>query len=302
MNKEITLHNSSEFQNSTITDRFGRVFNYLRIAINERCNLRCIYCMPEEGILFQEKDRLLDKNEICKIIKVMSELGVSKIRFTGGEPLMIQEQFDLLESAVKNGHSKNIKVHYNTNGTHYVKNAVDNIWPNFKTIEFAFSIDDVGDKFEYQRYGAKWDEVNTNITNYHALANESWFSSQVCMTFSAFNILSVPELLEWVDTQPFGHVYFNLMHDPKHFNMKVLPDPAKEKIATRIIRQTENTKYYDNVKNLCNFLLQKDNEIEDNKDKYWADFKRHLLQTDKFRNQNFADTFPDLYVLIEEWL
>ena len=60
MNKEITLHNSSEFQNSSITDRFGRVFNYLRIAINERCNLRCIYCMPEEGILFQEKDRLLD--------------------------------------------------------------------------------------------------------------------------------------------------------------------------------------------------------------------------------------------------
>ena len=86
MNKEITLHNSSEFQNSTITDRFGRFEAILRIAINERCNLRCIYCMPEEGILFQEKDRLLDKNEICKIIKVMSELGVSKIRFTGGEP------------------------------------------------------------------------------------------------------------------------------------------------------------------------------------------------------------------------
>ena len=53
------------------------------------------------------------------------------------------------------------------------------------------------------------------------------------MTFSAFNILSVGKLLEWVDTQPFGHVYFNLMHDPKHFNMKVLPDEAKEKIATK---------------------------------------------------------------------
>ena len=77
---------------------------------------------------------------------------------------------------------------------------------------------------------------------------------------------------------------------------------AKEKIATKILRETTNTKYYENIKNLCNFLLQKDQEIEDNKDKYWADFKRHLLQTDKFRNQNFADTFPDLYVFIEEWL
>ena len=86
------------------------------------------------------------------------------------------------------------------------------------------------------------------------------------------------------------------------FSVSKAPDVAKEKIATKIMKQSINTKYYENVKNLCNFLLQKDQEIEDNKDKYWADFKRHLLQTDKFRNQNFADTFPDLYVLIEEWL
>ena len=114
MNKEITLHNSSEFQNSTITDRFGRVFNYLRIAINERCNLRCIYCMPEEGILFQEKDRLLDKNEICKIIKVMSELGVSKIRFTGGEPLLRKDLLDLIQYTYQQTDISSI--HLTTNG------------------------------------------------------------------------------------------------------------------------------------------------------------------------------------------
>ena len=114
MNKEITLHNSSEFQNSTITDRFGRVFNYLRIAINESCNLRCIYCMPEEGILFQEKDRLLDKNEICKIIKVMSELGVSKIRFTGGEPLLRKDLLDLIQYTYQQTDISTI--HLTTNG------------------------------------------------------------------------------------------------------------------------------------------------------------------------------------------
>ena len=114
MNKEIILHNSSEFQNSTITDRFGRVFNYLRIAINERCNLRCIYCMPEEGILFQEKDRLLDKNEICKIIKVMSELGVSKIRFTGGEPLLRKDLLDLIQYTYQQTDISSI--HLTTNG------------------------------------------------------------------------------------------------------------------------------------------------------------------------------------------
>ena len=85
--------------------------------------------------------------------------NIDLMEFTGGEPMMIQEQFDLLKSAVKNGHSKNIKVHYNTNGTHYVQDAIDNIWPNFKTVELAFSIDDIGEKFEYQRYGANWNEV-----------------------------------------------------------------------------------------------------------------------------------------------
>ena len=305
---------------------------FLDLKLGNICNLKCRICgswssskWAAEEISYLKADKNFERTQVLqdqynykrKLLKdgawprevsaVWTELdsimeNIDLMEFTGGEPMMIQEQFDLLKSAVKNGHSKNIKVHYNTNGTHYVQDAIDNIWPNFKTVELAFSIDDVGQKFEYQRYGANWNEVNQNITNYHKLASESWFASQVCMTFSAFNILSVGNLLEWVDTQPFGHVYFNLMHDPKHFNMKVLPDVAKEKIATKIMQQTINTKHYENVKNLCNFLLQKDQEIEDNKEKYWADFKRHLAQTDKFRNQNFADTFPELYVLIEEWL
>ena len=106
--------NSGIRKDAYIKDRFGRTFNYLRIAINERCNLRCIYCMPEEGILFQEKDRLLDKNEICKIIKVMSELGVSKIRFTGGEPLLRKDLLDLIQFTYQETDISSI--HLTTNG------------------------------------------------------------------------------------------------------------------------------------------------------------------------------------------
>ena len=73
---------------SSINDQFGRTFNYLRIAVNEHCNLRCIYCMPEEGIHFRTEERLLKTEEICRIIELMSGMGVSKIRFTGGEPLL----------------------------------------------------------------------------------------------------------------------------------------------------------------------------------------------------------------------
>ena len=60
-----------------ITDQFGRTFNYLRLAVNEYCNLRCIYCMPEEGVPFRSKDKLLSTEEIFRLITVVSQMGVS---------------------------------------------------------------------------------------------------------------------------------------------------------------------------------------------------------------------------------
>ena len=82
--------------NPSITDRFGRTFNYLRLAVNEYCNLRCIYCMPEEGIPFKDKEKLITTKEIFKLIRIMTDMGVSKIRFTGGEPLLRKDITDLI--------------------------------------------------------------------------------------------------------------------------------------------------------------------------------------------------------------
>ena len=62
-----------------IIDQFDRTFNYLRIAVNEKCNLRCIYCMPEEGIDFRSEDKLLSTEEIYRLIELTSQMGVSKI-------------------------------------------------------------------------------------------------------------------------------------------------------------------------------------------------------------------------------
>ena len=110
---------------SPVTDQFGRVFNYLRFAVNEYCNLRCIYCMPEEGVPFQSADRLLSKNEICKIIKIMSNLGVSKIRFTGGEPLIHKDLIDLIQFTSQKTDISSI--HLTTNGvllSKYIKQLV----------------------------------------------------------------------------------------------------------------------------------------------------------------------------------
>ena len=96
----------------SIIDRFGRSFNYLRLALNEQCNLRCIYCMPEEGIDFRSKDKLLTTEEIFKLIDLTSKMGVSKIRFTGGEPLL---QLD--KKLINFLKSFNFEIGIETNGT-----------------------------------------------------------------------------------------------------------------------------------------------------------------------------------------
>jgi cyclic pyranopterin phosphate synthase len=82
-----------------LIDQFGRNFNYLRIAINENCNLRCIYCMPEKGIASDRLKNTMNPNEISRILKVSSDLGVNKVRFTGGEPLMHPHIISLVEMA-----------------------------------------------------------------------------------------------------------------------------------------------------------------------------------------------------------
>lgn len=76
-------------------DRFGRTIDYLRISVTDRCNLRCRYCMPPCGITLVPMDKILSYEEITEIIKVM---GVTKVRITGGEPLVRRDIVELIRS------------------------------------------------------------------------------------------------------------------------------------------------------------------------------------------------------------
>lgn len=69
-------------------DRFNRKINYLRVSVTDRCNLRCRYCMPPEGIRLLSHDEILNYDEIADFVKVAVEMGIDKVRLTGGEPLV----------------------------------------------------------------------------------------------------------------------------------------------------------------------------------------------------------------------
>ncbi len=77
-------------------DGFGRRIEYLRISVTDKCNLRCVYCMPEEGLPWLKRSELLSYEEIGEIVRVMAEMGLRRVRLTGGEPLVRKDLPELV--------------------------------------------------------------------------------------------------------------------------------------------------------------------------------------------------------------
>jgi pyruvate-formate lyase-activating enzyme len=82
-----------------LDDRFGRRHTYLRVSLTERCNLRCQYCMPEEGVALSADSALLTTSEVARLVSLFVRAGVSKVRFTGGEPTVRRDLVDVVRGA-----------------------------------------------------------------------------------------------------------------------------------------------------------------------------------------------------------
>jgi molybdenum cofactor biosynthesis protein A len=98
----------------SIIDNHGRSVTYLRLAVTDRCNLRCFYCMPEEGISFAEKSALLSFEEMLRLARLLKEQGVNKVRITGGEPFLRKDLMAFLRQLAGIGFDK---ISITTNGT-----------------------------------------------------------------------------------------------------------------------------------------------------------------------------------------
>ena len=98
-----------------LVDNHNRAINYLRLAVTDRCNLRCNYCMPEEGINFAKNDKLFTIDELVRLSEIVVSQGIDKIRITGGEPFVRKDLMVLLRSLSKLNSLKDISV--TTNAT-----------------------------------------------------------------------------------------------------------------------------------------------------------------------------------------
>jgi MoaA/NifB/PqqE/SkfB family radical SAM enzyme len=249
----------------------AKPLTFIDFKLGNICNLKCRICgswsssqYAAEEVKFEGKDSfhyqmLKDgawprENQTFwdNLAPLLAE--VRYMEFTGGEPFMIQEHFDLLSRLVDAGVAKDVEIHYNTNGTIYPEHA-EEIWQHFKTIEIAFSIDDLGPRFEYQRMNADWKEVNENIVRFRELRNKSSnIQLQVCSTVNVFNVMYLEGLANWIDEQDFDFVYWNMLHEAYYHSVSTLPDKAKKTAISRLSAANVSERHKEEFARIIDFI------------------------------------------------
>jgi pyruvate-formate lyase-activating enzyme len=226
-------------------------------------------------------------NQIDSVLK-----DIRYIEFTGGEPFMIKEHFAMLQGIVDRGIAHNVEIHYNTNGTIFPEQA-EEIWKHFKTVEIAFSIDDVGERFEYQRTNAVWAEVQENIQKFFALKRylPGTIQLQVCTTVNIFNVHYIDQVAQWLEHRPFNFVYWNMMHDAWYFSIANLPESAKLGTTAYLRTADVPTKYREEIDKIIDFMNRgptTDGSMT----------RMKIQDLDHKRDQDFAVVAPEMAALI----
>jgi MoaA/NifB/PqqE/SkfB family radical SAM enzyme len=280
---------------------------FLDLKLGNICNLKCRICGSWSSSQFATEElKFVDDNKKQSFHYQMLKDGawprensqfwtelnesLSDIRyleFTGGEPFMIQEHFDLLQTLVDQGVAHQVEIHYNTNGTQYPSHA-EQIWGHFKHVEIAFSIDDVGDRFEYQRTNANWTEVCANIELFRQIRDRnSNISLQVCCTVNIFNVLYLADVAHWIDQQEFDYVYWNMLHDAPWLSIAQLPDDAKMHIAKHLEAQLFPPEYLEEIKKIIDFMHLGTSTNG-------KELIKNIQQLDQRRNESLKDVAPEL--------
>lgn len=276
---------------------------FIDFKLGNVCNLKCRICGSWSSSKWAKEEMDYGPNPFAeknlkeggwpkREVKFFTDIQpvlqhVEFFEFTGGEPFMIQNHFKILEYCVEKGYAKNQHIHYNTNGTQLPPKKIFDLWSKFKRVEIAFSIDDIGKQFEYQRYGADWKKVNENLETFKKQASDN-IDFQICSTINIFNILSIAKLSGWVDEFKPKSFYVNTCFEPIEFNIQTLPETVKIMATRRYgeIKEFKPTINFMNNKNQWSKTL-------DDKRRY------RIKQTDAYRKENFSKTFPTLNNLLK---
>ena len=276
---------------------------FIDFKLGNVCNLKCRICGSWSSSRWAQEELDYEENPVAK--KNLKEGGWPKrqpqffddikeyladaeyFEFTGGEPFMIRDHFKILMHCVEKGYAKNIDIHYNTNGTHLPPKDIFDLWRYFKRVEIAFSIDDVGEQFQYQRHPANWREVNHNLVEFKTYQTHN-MEFQICTTISIFNIFSLAKIALWVAQYQPNFFYVNTCFDPDYFNIQTLPKQVKNIVNSRYSMLTD----FQPTLRFMNSAHRDSEQIREQR-------KARILQTDKYRKENFGEVFPLLNKVLQ---
>lgn len=261
------------------------VISSLDLKPSNTCNFKCRICSPSSSSLFAQEagtsvktfrwaeDNSEIMNEIIDLIP-----NLTNIDLYGGEPFLIKPLQKLVSTAVKLGHSKNIRLHYNSNGSVYPTNLIE-YWKQFKHIDIQFSIDNVGSRFELER-GGNWQLIETNIRNLINL-NLPNVKISVMPAINIMNVFYLDELMQFANNLniPVNPLYVT---SPKGFDIKNLTVAAKQLI-------TEKFKHYHWTE--MQNILKHINSYPDSDGQEFIKICRHF---DSIRNQDFSKSHPEI--------
>lgn len=186
----------------------GTGLRSLDLHLGNLCNLRCVICSEHNSSSWVADARALGKNITDVIYDKKNQFDIrwlaqhkdlEMVHFWGGEPLMTPAQLIFLEELKKNQVLEQCRLTYNTNVTVLPDDRTLELWKQAHLVELYFSIDDVGTRFEYQRTGANWQNVQNNLQWFYNMptTNHMFY---VTVTWSWLNVYYLPELVDWIKT------------------------------------------------------------------------------------------------------
>jgi len=242
---------------------------YIDLRMGSKCQLACVMCSPHDSSgWIKEWQQIHPKiqNERLKSSANWDNKGLSngssynwhknnprfwndlmeqiphmyQLYFAGGEALIIDEHYELLEECIKRGHASKIELRYNSNAVEW-RDDLFELWSHFKRVRFHYSIDADNERNDYIRYPTKWEHQERV---FHILDNTpDNVEVTTATTIMALNIAYIPEFIKWKVQQNFkkinkwplgaGGINMHFAYWPPQLNVKVLPKDTKEQIAQK---------------------------------------------------------------------
>ena len=264
------------------------------VAFGNTCNLTCITCSPYSSSRWRHEYQTIYLKDVKNFHFykhnfvqdfVQSAPRLIHIDIPGGEPFLsgVAEQKALLQHYIDTDQAHRITLHYTTNVTVWPDSEWWKLWSHFQEIDMQLSIDGVGNRYNYIRYPADWNQIQPNIQRYLECQKLQNFRLSVSHTVSAYNIYYLDEFFSWCYNQGLPTPWLGRVHNPVHMTPTVWCGSARQAIADRL-----RTSQYAEVQTWAAMIENTDHS------EHLADFKRYLLEHDQYREQNFLQVFPEM--------